>query len=60
MPESFERRFFTPVEVDGIVIWYDTNKVRQAEPGQPIHIGLDKVLFLKYLTAEGVVESTAC
>ena len=51
LPE--QRELLTPVEIDGITVWYDSNIVPDV-PDQPIRISAKKTLFVYELQVEGV------
>lgn len=51
LPEQTE--LFTPAEVDGITIWYDSGIVPDV-PDQPIRISVKKTLFVYELQVDGV------
>ncbi|NLP25363.1 MAG: hypothetical protein GX382_12700 [Syntrophomonadaceae bacterium] len=51
LPE--QRELLTPVEIDGITVWYDSNIVPDV-PDQPIRISVKKTLFVYELQVDGV------
>lgn len=53
-PQPDEMEFYTPVELDGITLWYNSDEIIQDEPGQPIRIAVKKSLFIYDLVLEGV------
>lgn len=44
---------FTPVDIDGVTIWYETKRIVQDSPEQPILIGVKKILFGHELKVDG-------
>ncbi len=55
-PTPGEKDYFTPFEIDGITIWKSHNMIPE-QAGDPISIGLKKILFLRDITIDGAKHS---
>ena len=52
-PSTDEIDSYTPVQVDGITVWYETKQIMPDTPDQPICISVKKMLFNHLLQIDG-------